>query len=92
MEKFKCSYCGKDHYSPVDRARCEIACEKAERAKKEAEKRERANKEKQACEVELMKEFNGFVKKVESYQNTYNESLYFRTRFTDGRLFSFRFV
>ena len=68
---FKCSYCGKEFDSPVERAKCELAC--AAKMKEEEEKihKEKINKEKDARYTEIQSEYKKIKEMVSAYVEDY---------------------
>lgn len=84
---YKCSYCGKEYKTPIDRANCEQKCYEAEQKKiaeaEVAKKNEEKSVEKQKIE-NLIKTRNELDEKIEKavgeYCNKYNS--YFSTNIT----------
>lgn len=77
---FKCSICGKEYDTPVGRAKCEIECDKANKAKAEAERQEKLKAEQKARADEVEKAYAEYVEtcksakeKFENIRKKYNE-------------------
>lgn len=79
---FKCSICGKEYDTPVDRARCEIECDKTNHIKAEKEKQDKLKAEKAKCIEEIDKAYveyfetcteakEKYLKIVEQYNKDY---------------------
>jgi len=80
MPKYKCALCGKEYDSPLERANCEINCNKKAKEDAAKAKRQKLNKEKDA----RMNEINAYLKqrkeldklienKIATFQKDYNQ-------------------
>ena len=70
---FKCSYCGKEFETPVERARCEIACEAEQKRKAEQERVKKLQGEKLDRCNEIQEDIKKLNQKIVSYNKDYNE-------------------
>ena len=52
-KKYECSYCGHKYIDPVNRANCELSCNKKKLAEEYAESRNKAVKEREKREAEI---------------------------------------
>lgn len=77
---FKCSFCGKEFENALDRANCEIKCDKDIKIKSETERREKLKAENKARVEELNKAYTEYLEtcksakeKFEGIRKKYNE-------------------
>lgn len=100
---FKCSFCGKEYENALDRARCEIECDKANKAKAEQEKQNMLKAEKSKRIKELDKAYieyfetcteakEKYLKLVEQYNKDYGYEIKEKYPYLDDILDSIRKV
>ena len=73
---FKCSFCGKEYENALDRAKCEIECDKANKAKAEVEKQEKLKAEQKARAEETKKAYAEYVETCNNAREKYLEILH----------------
>jgi len=87
---FKCSFCGKEFENALDRANCEIECDKEIKVKAERQKQEKLRKQQQERKDEVTKAYNEYIETCNKakekylairskYDNDYNNGYYFDT-------------
>lgn len=77
---FKCSYCGKEYEAPVERARCEIACEAEMKKKAEQDKANQLKAEKNNRFQEIQGYINLINEKMNLYNKDYGEKIYLTSK------------
>lgn len=68
---FKCSFCGKEYENALDRAKCEIECDKANKAKIEAERQNKLKAEKAKRIEEIDKAYAEYLETCKSAKEKY---------------------
>lgn len=69
---FKCSICGKEYDTPVDRAKCEIECDKVIKAKAEQEKKNKLKAEREKRTEELSQAYDEYKIACQKAEEKYN--------------------
>ena len=70
---FKCSFCNKEYENAPDRARCEIECDKANKAKAEFERQDKLKAEELKRENEVIKAYNEYTKTCNEAKEKYEK-------------------
>lgn len=70
---YKCSYCGKEYFSAVERAECELECHKREEKKKTEEKKALLENEKKKRKGEVKSAFQEYVRSRDKYLELRNK-------------------
>ena len=73
---FKCSFCGKEYENALDRAKCEIECDKANKVKSEVEKQEKLKAEKAKRIEEIDKAYAEYLETCNNAREKYLEILH----------------
>lgn len=72
---FKCSYCGKEHGRAIDRAECEIKCDKAAQAKLEQEKQKKLQAEEDYRLKAIQNTYDLLVSQISAFKNDYHKAI-----------------
>ena len=70
---FKCSFCGKEYENALDRAKCEIECDKANKVKAEQEKQDKLKAEAMKRENEVIRAYNEYTKTCNEAKEKYEK-------------------
>ena len=68
---FKCSFCGKEYANALDRAKCEIECDKTNKVKIEAERQNKLKAEKAKRQEEVKKAYMEYLETCKSAKEKY---------------------
>ena len=69
---YKCAFCGKRYKSAVDRANCEIECDKQIKKRTQEEKEKKLLAEKEARLKEVNEAYNHYVELKKQFNKDYN--------------------
>ena len=70
-EIFTCSYCGKEYDTPIERARCEISCDKRIKEQEERAELERLRGERKDREEKIQEAFDKYLDLAKAFNNDY---------------------
>ena len=77
-KKLRCEFCGKEYDNPVDRANCEITCDKQIKLKAEKERQQKLWHEKDIRRKDIDETVNLLNQKLEAYQKDSSEPFAFK--------------
>lgn len=77
--KFKCNYCGTEYERPVDRAMCEIKCDKKAQEKIKEEKQKKLHEEESSRLKAIQKAWDTLVDLIMDFKRDYHKVVYIDT-------------
>jgi len=72
-KKFLCSYCDKEYNNPVERANCELSCDRKRIAEEEKAKKEKLAKEKEERKKKILHLREELIKLEKMYYRDFGE-------------------